>query len=115
MSPELDFADERLEQCRKLFCETGITLAALAVVRKREVTVSDACEDISRYTAHTMNVDKTRLASELDDLVRQGYVERKGDRFHITMKGKNFMFSMLKVWNTYVDAMNNLWGCYYGA
>ncbi len=115
MGPELDFADERLEHCRKLFCETSITLAALAVVRKREVSVKDACKDISRYTADTMNVGETQMARELDVLERQGYVERKGDLFHITVKGKNFMFEMMKVWNTYVDAMNNLWGCYYGA
>jgi DNA-binding PadR family transcriptional regulator len=115
MSQKLDYTDQRLEQCRKLFCDSTFTLAALAATRRREVTAGEACTDISRYTAELLIVSETRISRELNDLARQGYVERKGDRYHITTAGKNFMFDMIKVWNLYVDAMNNLWGCYYGA
>lgn len=115
MSHQHEYIELRPEQCRKLFCDSSVTLAVLAVVRKREVTVGEACKDIFRYTAEILVLDEARVSRELEDLARQGYVERKGSHFHITAAGKNYMFGMIKVWNQYVDAMNNLWGCYYGA
>lgn len=116
MCPGHDETQEQLEHIFKCYCETGLTLAALAVVRRGgAATAAEACENIATFTAGIMITDEKKLARELDDLARQGYVERKDGRYHITPAGKNRMFAMLKQWNKYVDAMNNLWGCYYGA
>lgn len=115
MCPGHDEPREQFKHIFKCYCETGLTLAALAVIRRGEASVADACKNIATYTADILIVDETKLARELDALARQGYVERKGDRYHITAAGKNLMFELIKQWNMYVDAMNNLWGCYYGA
>ena len=111
-----DEAQEQLEHIFKCYCETGLTLAALAVVRRGgAATLAEACDNIATFTAGIMIADQKKLARELNDLARQGYLEQKDGRYHITSAGKNLMFTMLKQWNIYVDAMNNLWGCYYGA
>ncbi|WP_048197715.1 hypothetical protein [Methanocella arvoryzae] len=115
MSHGHDEPQEQLEHIFKCYCETGLTLATLAVVRRGASTISEARDNIASYTAEMMIVDEKKLARELEDLVRQGCVELKEGRYYITPKGKNLMFIMLKQWNKYVDAMNNLWGCYYGA
>jgi DNA-binding PadR family transcriptional regulator len=106
--------EHELEQWVGPFMEAGIDLAALAVVRRGEVSVSEAAYNITDFTAGIMSVDEDRLARELGALVEKGYVELQEGRYSITSLGKQHMFRMLKQWNRYVDAMNNLWGCYYG-
>jgi DNA-binding PadR family transcriptional regulator len=96
------------------FLEAGIDLAALAVVRRGDVSVSEAAENITDSTAGIMIVDKAKLARALQALVEKGYIEFHDGRYRITSLGKRQMYLMLKQWNRYVDAMNNLWGCYYG-
>jgi DNA-binding PadR family transcriptional regulator len=114
MPQEQEECERRLERWVIPFMDAGISLAALAVVRRGEVNASEAAENIADYTAGLMKVDEVRLTPELEALVEKGYVERHGGRYRITTLGKRHMFLMLKQWNRYVDSMNNLWGCYYG-
>jgi DNA-binding PadR family transcriptional regulator len=114
MPQEQEESDLKLEHWADPFMEAGIDLAALAVVRRGEVSVSEAAHNITDFTAGIMSVDEDRLARELQALVDKGYVELQEGRYRITSLGKRHMYLMLKQWNRYVDAMNNLWGCYYG-
>lgn len=115
MSPQGEEIQQQLTDQFKCYCDTSITLAALAVIRRREASVKEACKNIAIFTAGMMEVEEDKLATELERLQQQGFVERHGDVYRITNPGKSLMFEMLKYWNTYVDSMNNLWGCYYGA
>jgi DNA-binding PadR family transcriptional regulator len=114
MPQQQEERERRLEQWVAPFMEAGISLAALAVVRRGEVNVSEAAMNIADFTAGVMTVDEDRLADELQALVEDGYVELHDSRYRITIAGKQHMFLLLKQWNRYVDGMNNLWGCYYG-
>lgn len=114
MPQQQEEREHRLEQWIGPFMEAGISLAALSVVRRGEVNVSEAARNIADFTAGVMTVDEALLARELQALVEDGYVELHGDRYRITISGKQHMFLLLKQWNRYVDGMNNLWGCYYG-
>ncbi len=114
MATEQDESDRKLDRWLDTFRNAGIRLAALAVVRKGDCNVSEAAVNISEYTAGMMTVDEPRLAEVLQSLEGSGYIERRESRYTITPAGKRYMYLMLKQWNRYVDAMNNLWGCYYG-
>lgn len=114
MSPVQEECDRKLEEWLDTFRDAGVQLAALAVVRRGECNLDEACRHLYQYTAGIMCMDPPRLAGILDSLGKQGYIARHGDRYAITSPGKEYMFRLLKQWNRYVDAMNNLWGCYYG-
>ena len=114
MTTEQEECDRKLERWLDSFRYAGIRLAALAVVRRGDCTVPEAAVNIHEYTAGMMSVDEARLAEVLRSLEDSGYIERREGRFAITPVGKRHMYLMLKQWNRYVDAMNNLWGCYYG-
>jgi DNA-binding PadR family transcriptional regulator len=114
MPQEQEERERELERWVVPFMEAGIDLAALAVVRRGEVSVTEAAYNITDFTAGIMSVDEAQLARELQALVDKGYLEFHDGRYRITSLGKHHMFLMLKQWNRYVDAMNNLWGCYYG-
>jgi DNA-binding PadR family transcriptional regulator len=114
MPQEQEESERQLERWVSPFMEAGISLAALAVVRRGEASVSEAAHNITDFTAGIMSVDEARLAPELEALEEKGYIELHDGRYRITALGKRHMFLMLRQWNRYVDAMNNLWGCYYG-
>jgi DNA-binding PadR family transcriptional regulator len=114
MATEQDESERNLDRWLDSFRGAGIRLAALAVVRKGDCNVTEAAVNISEYTAGMMTVDEPRLAEVLRSLEGSGYIERRDGRYTITAAGKRHMYVMLKQWNRYVDAMNNLWGCYYG-
>jgi DNA-binding PadR family transcriptional regulator len=114
MATELDESERNLDRWLDTFRGAGIRLAALAVVRKGDCDVKEAAVNIREYTAGMMSVDEPRLAVVLQSLEDSGYVERREGRYTITPAGKRHMYMMLKEWIRYVDAMNNLWGCYYG-
>jgi DNA-binding PadR family transcriptional regulator len=114
MPQEQDERERLPEHWVSPFLEAGVDLAALAVVRRGDVSVAEAAENITDFTAGVMCVDEARLARELQALVDKGYAEIHDGRYRITSLGKRQMYQMLKQWNRYVDAMNNLWGCYYG-
>lgn len=115
MEPETEECDRKLERWLTGFSDAGIMLTALAVIRRGESTVQDACRNIARYTSDVVKLDEARLADVMNELVEKGHLERTGDRYAITLKGKTYMYKMIKRWNMYVDAMDNLWGCYYGS
>jgi DNA-binding PadR family transcriptional regulator len=114
MPQEQEERERELEHWVAPFMDAGIDLAALAVVRRGDASVAEAAHNITDFTAGVMSVDEARLARELQALVKKGYAEFHDGRYSITSLGKHHMFLMLKQWNRYVDAMNNLWGCYYG-
>ena len=114
MGPDSEEHDGNLEDWVSAFGVAGLKLAALAVVRRGETSVGEACANIEAYTAGIMKVDERSMAEALASLEKGGYVERQDGRYRITAAGKRQMYLMLRQWNTYVDAMNNLWGCYYG-
>jgi DNA-binding PadR family transcriptional regulator len=114
MPQEQEECEHRLERWSRPFVEASFSLAAIAVVRRGEADVHEAAYNIYDYTAGMMKVDEERLARELRELEKKGYVEYRDGRYRITALGKRHMFMMLKQWNRYVDSMNNLWGCYYG-
>lgn len=114
MPSEQEETDRKLERWLDTFRDAGIRLAALAVVRRGDCNVKEASVNIHEYTAGMMSVDEPRLNEVLRSLEDSGYIDRRDGRFTITASGKRHMYLMLKQWNRYVDAMNNLWGCYYG-
>lgn len=114
MQQEQEECERRLERWVGPFVDAGISLAALAVVRRGEANAREAAENIADYTTGFMKVDEARMARELEALEKKGYVRYKDGRYQITPLGKRHMYQMLKQWNRYVDSMNNLWGCYYG-
>ena len=88
MPQEQEERERTLERWADPFIEAGISLAALAAVRRGEVNVHEAAINISDYTAGIMNVDETRLARELDALVKKGYIELHDGRYRITVLGQ---------------------------
>ena len=70
------------------FMEAGISIAALAVVRRGDASVSEAAHNITDFTAGIMSVDEDRLARELQALVEKGYAEFHDGRYHITLPGQ---------------------------
>ncbi|HUL61882.1 MAG TPA: hypothetical protein VLT35_02365 [Methanocella sp.] len=114
MSQAQEETERELDRWLAALMESGLTLAALAAVRREEATAAEAACHLTEYTAGMMVVDEGRLARVLVTQEQQGNVERVDGRYRITANGKRYMFVLLKQWNRYVDSMNNLWGCYYG-
>jgi DNA-binding PadR family transcriptional regulator len=114
MATEQEESERNLDRWLDSFRGAGLRLAALAVVRKGDCNVAEAAVNIREYTAGMMSVDEPRLAEALHSLEGSGFVKLHEGRYTITPAGKRHMYVMLKQWNKYVDAMNNLWGCYYG-
>ena len=106
--------DEQLAQWLASLGEAGLQLAVLAVARRGNVTPASARGAIATLTVGLLAADEGRLAGVMRGLQERGYLEPEGGAFRITSAGKRYMFKVLKQWNRYVDAMNNLWGCYYG-
>ena len=110
--------DDSREQCDhwlNSFTDACIYLAALAVIRREEATVQGAIKNLTIFTAGLVNIDEIKMTAELDLLTERGFVERHGSLYRITAEGKQYMFERLIEWNRYVDAMNNLWGCFHGS
>jgi len=111
-------SDDSREQCDdwlNSFTEACIYLATLAVIRREEATVHGAVRNLSLFTVGMVNIDEPRMAAELDMLAQRGLIERHDRLYRITAEGKEYMFDRLIEWNRYVDALNNLWGCFHGS
>ena len=113
--------DEELEHWFNMLKMGGIKLAILAVIRMSDANPEEVRIRLGSRTGEILSVDESKILKSLESLERKGFVtsyQRSDDRpstyYRITPEGKSFLFSMLKQWNRYIDAMNNLWGCYYG-